>query len=376
MSENLANAVEEEARVSTTNVVEFTPPAEPRPSSIEERVKPRRRAATRKRRFAAATAKKSAEPAPQSGRVIAVKFLDKKEEPAKGEARRAAAKARSWVEQLLDPVKLKRTYLDLRMWNRSMEVDDYGFDRKYTDSIMPIFEFLYENWWRVEMTGLEHIPSKGPALIVANHSGVLPWDGAMVRVGIEKEHPAHRSVRLLALDMFTLLPVLAPMLARTGMVRACQENGERLLKSNELVGVFPEGVKGVGKYYKDRYKLARFGRGGFIRLAVRTGSPIIPCAVTGAEEIHPVLAKANWIGKPLGLPYFPITPTFPLLGLLGVIPLPTKWYIDFGEPIEFGEDAMAAMDNPLTVNRMGQEVRSVIQRMLNARLQRRASVWF
>jgi 1-acyl-sn-glycerol-3-phosphate acyltransferase len=140
--------------------------------------------------------------------------------------------------------------------------------------------------------------------------------------------------------------------------------------------VFPEGVKGVGKRYKDRYRLARFGRGGFVRVALRTGAPIVPCAIVGAEEIHPVLAKADWIGKPIGLPYFPITPTFPVLGALGLVPLPSKWWIDFGEPMDLREHGPEAADDPIVVNRIAEDVRTRIQGMVNERLARRQSVWF
>ena len=125
-------------------------------------------------------------------------------------------------------------------------------------------EFLYTMWWRVETSGVDHVPDRGPALIVANHSGVLPWDGLMINLAVRHEHPARRECRMLALDMFALLPFLAPLLAQCGAVRANQENGERLLRKGELVGVFPEGVKGVGKPFKERYRLARFGRGGFV----------------------------------------------------------------------------------------------------------------
>src|SRR6185295_1215496 len=136
-------------------------------------------------------------------------------------------------------------------------------------------------------------PAEGPALIVANHSGVLPYDGVMISVAVRHQHPARRECRMLALDVFALLPFLAPILAQGGAVRASQENGERLLRKGELVGVFPEGVKGVGKHFKYRYQLARFGRGGFVRLALRTGAPIVPCAVVGAEEIHPKVASMD-----------------------------------------------------------------------------------
>jgi 1-acyl-sn-glycerol-3-phosphate acyltransferase len=181
---------------------------------------------------------------------------------------------------------------------------------------------------------------------------------------------------MLVLDMFALLPVLAPFLARMGAVRASQENGDRLLRGRHLVGVFPEGVKGVGKRFQDRYKLARFGRGGFVRLALKTGAPLIPCAVVGAEEIHPVLAKADWFGRALGLPFFPITPTFPLLGPFGVLPLPTKWSIDFASPVSVERYGPEAAEDPILVNRLAQEVRSTIQRMVDGRLARRRSVFF
>ena len=258
----------------------------------------------------------------------------------------------------------------------SDDVDDFGSDRRFTETLQPFFEFLYSVWWRVETTGIEHIPGRGPGLVVTNHSGVLPYDGIMVKLAVRHEHPARREVRMLALDMFALLPVLAPLLAKSGSVRANPENGERLLKRGELVGVFPEGVKGVGKYYKDRYRLARFGRGGFVRIALRAGAPIIPCAVVGAEEIHPVIGKADWVGRPLGFPYFPITPTFPALGPLGLVPLPTKWSIDFADPMDLSQYGPEAADDPILVNRLAEEVRSIIQRLIDGRLARRRSVWF
>ncbi len=258
----------------------------------------------------------------------------------------------------------------------SEEVDDFGFDRKFTETLRPMFEFLYTVWWRVEANGLEQVPGRGAGLIVANHSGVLPYDGLMINVAVRHEHPARRDCRMLALDMFALLPFLAPMLQKSGAVRANQENGERLLRKGELVGVFPEGVKGVGKRFKDRYKLARFGRGGFVRLALRTGAPIVPCAVVGAEEIHPLLAKADILGRPLGFPYFPITPTFPLLGPLGFIPLPSKWSLDFADPLPMEGYGPDAAEDPILVNRLSEQVRGTIQKMIDGRLARRRSIWF
>lgn len=258
----------------------------------------------------------------------------------------------------------------------SEETDEFGYDPVFAESVRPFYEFLYTVWWRVEAAGLEHVPASGPGLVVANHSGVLPYDGMMVKLAIRHQHPARRECRMLALDMFALLPFLAPMLAKHGEIRANPENAERVLRRGELVGVFPEGVKGVGKPFKQRYKLARFGRGGFVRIALRTGAPIIPCAVVGAEEIHPVIAKADWVGKPLGLPYFPITPTFPLLGPLGLTPLPTKWSIDFADPLPLDAYGPDAAEDPILVNRLSEQVRSIIQQMIDGRLARRRSIWF
>jgi len=268
-----------------------------------------------------------------------------------------------------------------RLWSgfyfawHSEEVDEFGYDPRFTETVLPFFELLYTVWWRVEASGIENVPRKGPALVVANHSGVLPWDGIMINLAVRHEHPGRRSCRMLALDMFALLPFLAPLLAQCGAVRANPENAERLLRKGELVGVFPEGVKGVGKRFKDRYKLARFGRGGFIRIALRTGAPIVPCAVVGAEEIHPALARMDWVGKPLGLPYVPITPTFPLLGPLGFLPLPSKWSIEMGEPIAMDAYGPDAAEDPMLVNRLSEQVRGTIQGMVDARLASRRSVW-
>jgi 1-acyl-sn-glycerol-3-phosphate acyltransferase len=258
--------------------------------------------------------------------------------------------------------------------NRSITLDDFGWDKRAAESWQPLFEFLYRVWWRVTLTGAENIPNHGRALLVANHSGVLPWDGAMIKYGISQEHPARRQARMLVLDMFSTLPFLQPWLRHLGEVRACPENGQRLLARDELVGVFPEGVKGIGKPFNERYRLARFGRGGFVRLALKAGAPIIPVSVVGAEEIHPNIARLDFIGRPLGLPYFPMTPTFPALGPLGVIPLPTKWWIDVGKPIEMDHGASVA-ERPMIVNELAEKVRSTLQTMIDSRLARRGNVF-
>jgi 1-acyl-sn-glycerol-3-phosphate acyltransferase len=255
--------------------------------------------------------------------------------------------------------------------------DPYGMDRELIEVVRPFIAFMYRTWWRVEAAGLEYVPAEGRALLVANHSGVLPWDGAMIAAAIAEEHPSGevRIVRSLHLDWFSTLPFISPALAALGQVPGVPENAVRLLESDELVCVFPEGLKGVGKLYKDRYKLARFGRGGFVQAALRTGTPLIPVSVVGAEEIYPMFANAEPIAKLLGFPYFPLTPFFPWFGLFGVIPLPTKWSITFGEPISTAEYGPEAANDPLTVLMLSEQVRTTIQETLDAKVAARTSIF-
>lgn len=259
----------------------------------------------------------------------------------------------------------------------SYEVDEFGLDPAFVKRAKPLFDFLYYNYWRVRVLGLQHIPSEGRGLIVANHSGTLPYDGSMIALSIQNDHPSRRDVRFLVEDFVYHFPFLGTCMYRIGGVRACPENAERLLTRNHLVAVFPEGVKGVGKLYKHRYSLQRFGRGGFIKLALRTNSPILPTAVIGAEEIHPLIYKSTILARPLGIPYIPVTPTLPLLGPLGLIPLPSKWTIVFGEPILFSpkygpKDA----EDQLLINRLSEMVRGKIQDMVVEALKNRRSIWF
>jgi 1-acyl-sn-glycerol-3-phosphate acyltransferase len=228
----------------------------------------------------------------------------------------------------------------------------------------------------VDTSGLENVPDEGRTLIVANHSGVLPFDGAMIGTAIYKFHPRQRYARFLIEDWFGQLPFATEFMNAVGQVRACQENAERLLRHEQLVGVFPEGIKGMAKGFKNRYNLARFGRGGVIRLAIRTRTPVVPCAVVGAEEIYIVLGYANWLGKMFGMPLFPITATFPWLGLLGVIPLPTKWYIQFGEVINYDEYGDDVLKDNVVINRLNRQLRATIQDMVDSALRKRRSLFF
>ena len=267
-----------------------------------------------------------------------------------------------------------RRWRALAMWGRSDVVDDFGRDPRATARWEWLFEFLYSRWFRVEASGLENVPARGRALLVANHAGTLPYDSAMVMHAVRRDHPSRRDVRPLVEDTVFHLPFLGPIMNRIGGVRADPENAERLLHKDELVAVFPEGEKGMGKLWKDRYKLQRFGRGGFVKLALRTRSPIIPVAVVGAEEAAPMLGKVTWFAKNIGIPWIPVTPTFPWFGPTGLLPLPSKWHIRFGEPIDLGAQyGASAADDRLLVNRLADQIRSQIQEMVEDLISKRRS---
>jgi 1-acyl-sn-glycerol-3-phosphate acyltransferase len=245
------------------------------------------------------------------------------------------------------------------------KVDASGFDPELQSSVlMPLFRPLYRNWFRVRMRGLENVPGTGAALVVANHSGVLPLDAIMLQVGVLDEHPQHRNLRLLSADLVYEVPVLASMARRGGYIRADREEAERQLRAGELVGVFPEGFKGIGKPFNQRYQLQRFGRGGFAVTARQAGVPIIPCAIVGAEEIYPMIGNLPQLARRLGLPYFPVTPLFPWLGLLGVIPLPSDWIIEFCPPVPTDSAGFGRVGVE-PVSSLADRVRDIIQRKVD-----------
>lgn len=255
------------------------------------------------------------------------------------------------------------------------ETDEFGMDGSVVEAVRPLFQFLYEDYWRVDVQGIENIPHRGRCLLVANHSGVLPYDGSMLTVACLNEHPAHRAVRFLAEDFIYHFPFLGTFMNRLGAVRACPENATMLLKRGNLVLVFPEGVKGLGKLYAERYQLKRFGRGGFVKIAIKTKTPVVPVSIIGAEEIHPIIWKSSMLAKAMGIPYLPVTPTFPWLGPAGLIPLPTKWRIQFGRPIPFKQYQPAQAEDGLLVQNLTEKVRDKIQKMLDEGIKKRKSVW-
>jgi 1-acyl-sn-glycerol-3-phosphate acyltransferase len=257
------------------------------------------------------------------------------------------------------------------------EIDDFGFDADLTDNVMlRMLRPLYEKYFRVEVRGMENVPVMGGALIVANHSGTIPVDAAMTQLALHDHHPAQRHLRMLAADLVFTIPGVAPMARKSGATLACNEDAERLMSGGELVGVWPEGFKGIGKPFSERYKLQRFGRGGFVSAALRSGVPIIPCSIVGAEEIYPLIGNIPALARALGVPYVPITPFFPLLGPLGLLPLPSKWIIEFGDPIETDKIGASAADDPMLVFNLTDQIREVIQQTLYKLLLARRSVFF
>ncbi|SCE71046.1 1-acyl-sn-glycerol-3-phosphate acyltransferase [Micromonospora marina] len=251
------------------------------------------------------------------------------------------------------------------------EVDEFGFDPDLTDAVVhPLVRLLYRDWFRTEVSGIEHLPAEGAGLVVGNHSGTVALDALILSTALHDRHPARRYLRLLGADLVFRMPVVSEIARKTGGTVACSPDAERLLGNGELVGVFPEGFKGVGKLYADRYKLQRFGRGGFVSAALRTGTPIVPVAIVGGEEIYPMLADIKPLARLLKLPYFPVTPTFPWLGPLGMVPLPSKWLIEFCPPIPTAHLRDAA-DDPLVVFNLADQVRETIQQTLHKLLERR-----
>jgi 1-acyl-sn-glycerol-3-phosphate acyltransferase len=249
--------------------------------------------------------------------------------------------------------------------------DPFGLDLAFRERVVPLFKFLFERYWRVEAVGAHNLPTSGPILFVANHSGALPFDGAMICTAL---HVHDGRIARFLFDRF--VANVAPVdsfYRRVGGVVASRENALELLKRGEQVVIFPEGVSGVAKPFSDRYRLRSFSPG-FARLALALDVPIVPVAVVGAEEIYPLVGRAEGVGKLFGMPYLPITPFFPILGLLGTLPLPTKWFMKFGKPIRLS----VADDEArwLRARLEAMKVRRKLQAMVTRLRQRRRSVFF
>ena len=256
-------------------------------------------------------------------------------------------------------------------WGRSERVEGF-FDRT-------IVEFFYRYWFRAEVEGVENVPSEGGALLVSNHSGALPPDAATIAKAIKDEHPRPRPLHITVEHFFKGYPGFSMLIPKIGCVAAHPANVHRLLyDERKLVLVFPEGRKGTEKLFKDRYRLQRFGRGGFVEAAMRAEAKLVPVCVVGAEEAAPIFAQVNFMKRLTGLLYFPITPTFPWLGPFGMLGyLPAKFKIRFLEPIDTAElGGPGAVDDKALVQTVAREIRARIQENLHDMIAKRKSVWF
>jgi 1-acyl-sn-glycerol-3-phosphate acyltransferase len=259
----------------------------------------------------------------------------------------------------------------LRRIEGDQQDDEWGFDEGFADLVEPLFAFLYDRWWRVQVEGVPRVPPHGRALLVANHAGILPWDATMISVALLRQHPLPRHPRFLVLNWAFDLPWVSVFIRKVGGVVASPHNALKLLEQDQLVAVFPEGVKGTGKPFSERYRLRRFGRGGFVEVALRTGAPIVPVAVVGSEEIYPKVGDLPPLARLIGAPFFPVTPTFPWLGPLGAVPLPSKWRIEFCDPIDTTRYGPEAAGDRALVLELTEQVRETVQQAVYANVVRR-----
>ena len=287
--------------------------------------------------------------------------------PASQEAAGANLPARR-EEDLRDHLPGVEHERRLTDWGRSERVEGL-FDKT-------LIEFFYRYWFRAEVEGIENVPDSGGALIVSNHAGALPPDAAMIAKAIKEEHPHPRPLNVTVEHFFKGYPGFSMLIPKIGCVAAHPANVHRLLYDEEqLVLVFPEGRKGTEKLFKDRYRLRRFGRGGFVEAAMRAQAPIVPVCVVGAEESAPVFAQVGLMKRLTGLLYFPVTPTFPHFGPLGMLGyLPAKFKLRFLEPIRFDEPGL--QEDKALVQTVSHEIRARIQEGLFDMLRTRKSVWF
>ena len=281
------------------------------------------------------------------------------------------------------PTALTAPGADLRGFLPAIEpertVDDWGRSEGFAAAFdRTLVDFYYHLWFRTTVEGIENVPVDGPALLVSNHSGALPPDAVMILKAVREEHPRQRDVRMLVEHFFKGYPGFSMLLPRIGGVAAHPANVHRLLfDERRLVLVFPEGAKGTAKLYKDRYRLRRFGRGGFVEAAMRARAPIVPIAVVGAEESQPVFAQLRLLKRLTGLAYTPLTPTFPHFGLLAALMyLPAKMTIRFLPPVATGDMGERPWEDKGLVQTVSHDVRAMIQQELFDMVGKRRSVWF
>jgi 1-acyl-sn-glycerol-3-phosphate acyltransferase len=247
-------------------------------------------------------------------------------------------------------------------------------DPRLAERSAPLVEFLYATWWRTEARAIDLVPSAGPAVVVANHAGQLPWDALVLRHALRRDHPAHRELRPLLDDAACDRPLSGAVAIRLGAVRASPDAAHRLLRDGDLIGVFPEGTRAGARPWPERYRLGRFGRGGFVKVALHAGAPIVPCAILGSEEAATPLARTGWLADRLGLPLLTTEPAL-RLAAAGLLPLPSRWSLRFAPPVRLDGHGPEAADDEAYVAEVCERVRSAIQVMLDEDLAARRSVF-
>jgi 1-acyl-sn-glycerol-3-phosphate acyltransferase len=274
-----------------------------------------------------------------------------------------------------DPRELRRL---IPAQEPGRELDDWGRSERVFGVVERLLDFYYHYWFRVEQEGIEHVPSEGGALLVSNHSGALPPDAPMIMQTVRHEHPAPRPIYMLGEHWFKGYPGIGMLANKIGIVAAHPANAQRLLHDEQrLALVFPEGQKGSRKLYWQRYRLRRFGRGGFVRTAMRAGVPIVPIAVLGAEEAMPIFAHVPLLQRLTGLIYFPINHAFPHFGVAaGLMYMPAKFKIHFLEPVDLSAYGPEDADDVALVGSLAEQVRGRIQAELDALRGSRESIWF
>jgi 1-acyl-sn-glycerol-3-phosphate acyltransferase len=265
--------------------------------------------------------------------------------------------------------------LDLaRLLEPPVRLDRHGMDPRFAERASPLVETLYSFWWRTRVRDVERVPGTGAAIVVANHAGLIPWDALVLRHALRRDHPAHRDLRPLLDDREVELPWVGSLAVRLGAVRSSPEAAQAILGAGGIVGVFPEGSAGARKPWRDRYRIQRFGRGGFAKLALRTGAPIVPCAIVGSEEASPGISRAGWLADLLGIPLLSASAAL-RFGPAAVLPMPAKWTLRFGEPILPEERGRAAGEDAPLVNALTERVRATLQAMLDEDVAARSSVF-
>src|SRR6266568_4301528 len=253
-------------------------------------------------------------------------------------------------------------------------LDAYGMDRDLLARAAPVLDLLYTSWWRVETRQLENVPAAGPIIIVANHGGALFWDALVLRLALLREHPARRELRPLLDDRALGTPVFGRAAARLGAVAATPEHALELLGGGAVLAVFPEGSRNAGRPWPERYRVDRFGRGGFARIALRTGAAVVPCAIVGSEEASAPFARPGWLAERIGVPFLGTTPSLPLAPL-GILPLPSRWSLRFGQPIDAASPGRAAAEDAAQVLALTERTRSALQQMLDEDVAARRAVY-